>query len=53
LAKNGKIRVFHLIKGFGRGGAEMLLVDGPPRSDPSEFEYGFGYFVPWKNAVVP
>jgi glycosyltransferase involved in cell wall biosynthesis len=50
---DGKLRIFHLIKSLGRGGAEMLLVDGPPRSDPSRYEYGFGYFLPWKNAVVP
>lgn len=31
----------------------MLLVDGPPLSDPSRFEYRFGYFLPWKNALVP
>lgn len=50
---NGRFRVFHLIKSLGRGGAEMLLVDGPPHSDPNRFEYRFGYFLPWKNAVVP
>jgi L-malate glycosyltransferase len=50
---NGRVRVFHLIKSLGRGGAEMLLVDGPPHSDPNRFEYRFGYFLPWKNAVVP
>jgi L-malate glycosyltransferase len=48
-----KLRVFHLIKSLGRGGAEMLLVDGPRLSDPDSFEYGFGYFLPWKDAVVP
>lgn len=47
------LRVFHLIKGFGRGGAERLLADGPARSDPAEFRYAFGYFVPWKDALVP
>lgn len=46
------IRVFHLIKGLGRGGAEMLLADGPLRSAPTEFQYAFGYFVPWKNALA-
>jgi glycosyltransferase involved in cell wall biosynthesis len=49
----GRLRVFHLIKSLGRGGAEMLLVDGPPLSDPNRFEYRFGYFLPWKNALVP
>lgn len=30
----------------------MLLADGPARSDPTEFQYAFGYFVPWKNALA-
>jgi L-malate glycosyltransferase len=47
------MRVFHLIKSLGRGGAEMLLVDGPRTSDPARFSYSFGYFLPHKNAVVP
>lgn len=47
------IRVFHLIKSLGRGGAEMLLTDGPGASDPARFEYGFGYFLPHKRALVP
>lgn len=46
------IRVFHLIKSLGRGGAEMLLTDGPESSDPAQFAYGFGYFLPHKNALV-
>jgi L-malate glycosyltransferase len=46
------MRVFHLIKGLGRGGAEMLLTDGPRISDPARFTYAFGYFVPYKNALV-
>jgi len=47
------LRIFHLIKGLGRGGAEMLLTDGPSCSDPSQFQYGFGYFLPHKHALVP
>jgi len=47
------LRVFQLIKSLGRGGAEMLLADGPRSSDPAEFDYGFGYFLPHKNALVP
>lgn len=47
------LRVFHLIKSLGRGGAEMLLTDGPRLSDPAEFQYGFGYFLPHKDALVP
>jgi glycosyltransferase involved in cell wall biosynthesis len=46
------LRIFHLIKSLGRGGAEMLLTDGPRASDPERFQYGFGYFLPHKNALV-
>jgi len=44
-------RVFHLIKGLGRGGAEKLLIDGLKCRD-QEFTYGYGYFLPWKDALV-
>ncbi|HKY37045.1 MAG TPA: glycosyltransferase [Polyangiaceae bacterium] len=47
------LRVFHLIKSLGRGGAEMLLADGPRLSDPARIVYGFGYFLPHKDALVP
>jgi L-malate glycosyltransferase len=47
------LRVFHLIKSLGRGGAEMLLTDGPESSNPEQFSYGFGYFLPHKRALVP
>ena len=45
-------RIFHLIKGLGRGGAETLLQEGMNYADRSRFYYGFGYFLPWKNALV-
>ncbi len=44
-------RVFHLIKGLGRGGAEMLLPAGL-RVGGGGFEYAYGYFLPWKDALV-
>jgi hypothetical protein len=47
-----KYRVFHLIKGLGRGGAERLLSEGLGCADLSRFVYGFGYFLPWKDALV-
>ncbi|MCI0416746.1 glycosyltransferase [bacterium] len=47
------IRVFHLIKGFGRGGAETLLEQSLRYVHGNRFHYGFGYFLPWKNALVP
>ena len=46
-------RVFHLIKSLGRGGAEVLLAEGLTVADRDRFTYGYGYFLPWKDAVVP
>ncbi len=45
-------RVFHLIKSLGRGGAEMLLPEGLRHADRDAFTYAYGYFVPWKSAMV-
>jgi glycosyltransferase involved in cell wall biosynthesis len=45
-------RIFHLIKGLGRGGAEKLLSEGIRYQDTARFEYGYGYFLDWKNALV-
>ncbi|MBA2244152.1 MAG: glycosyltransferase [Gemmatimonadetes bacterium] len=50
---NKPIRVFHLIKGLGRGGAEMLLPSTLRQSNLERFTYGYGYFLPWKDAAVP
>ncbi len=46
-------RVFHLIKSLGRGGAEVLLAEGLAVADRERFAYGYGYFLPWKDTVVP
>lgn len=48
-----RVRVFHLIKGLGRGGAERLLVETLDLQDRQRFSFGYGYFLPWKNALVP
>lgn len=48
-----KLRIFHLIKSLGRGGAEVLLAEGLKHADRDRFTYGYGYFLPWKDAVVP
>ncbi|HEU5209578.1 MAG TPA: glycosyltransferase [Longimicrobiales bacterium] len=45
-------RVFHLIKGLGRGGAEMLLAEGLRFADRDRFHYEYGYFLPHKDALV-
>lgn len=46
-------RIFHLIKGLGRGGAEVLLAEGLRVAARDRFEYGYGYLLPWKAALVP
>jgi glycosyltransferase involved in cell wall biosynthesis len=45
------IRVCHLIKGLGRGGAESLLPLLARHRGPG-VEYSVGYFVPRKDALV-
>jgi L-malate glycosyltransferase len=46
------ISVCHLIKGLGRGGAEMLLPEGLRFADRERFVYRYAYFLPGKNALV-
>jgi len=46
------VRVFHLIKGLGRGGAETLLVETLRSSDPRRFEFGYGFFLRTKDALA-
>lgn len=45
------LRVFHLIKGLGRGGAEGLLLGCGDRGAGGTVSYGVGYFLPWKDAL--
>ena len=47
-----RLRVFQLIKSLGRGGAETLLLENLRFGDRQRFEYEYGYFLPWKNALV-
>ena len=47
------IKVLHLIKSLGRGGAEMLLPEGLRFADRERFDFSYAYFLPWKDAVVP
>lgn len=46
------LRIFHLIKSLGRGGAEMLLPETLRHADRERFEFDYGYFLPWKDAMV-
>jgi L-malate glycosyltransferase len=47
-----KIRVLHIIKSLGRGGAEMLLPETLRLHDTSKFEFHYIYFLPWKDQMV-
>lgn len=47
-----KIKVLHLIKSLGRGGAEMLLPETLRLHDQNKFEFHYIYFLPWKDAMV-
>jgi glycosyltransferase involved in cell wall biosynthesis len=48
----GRIKVLHLIKSLGRGGAETLLPETISQHDADAFEFVVGYFLPWKNQMV-
>lgn len=47
-----KIKVLHIIKSLGRGGAEMLLPETLKKHDQDVFEFHYIYFLPWKNQMV-
>ena len=46
------IRVLHLIKGLGPGGAEKLLCLVADARDRSGFAYEAAYLLPWKDALA-
>lgn len=47
-----KIKVLHIIKSLGRGGAEMLLPETLKLHDKEKFEFHYFYFLPWKDQMV-
>jgi len=47
-----KIKVLHIIKSLGRGGAEMLLPETLKAHHQDQFEFHYIYFLPWKNQLV-
>lgn len=49
---NPKVKVLHIIKSLGRGGAEMLLPETLRLHDKVGFEFHYAYFLPWKNQMV-
>lgn len=46
------MRVFHLVKGLGRGGAETLLARTASTQPLTARRNAYGYFLPWKDALV-
>ncbi len=47
-----QIKILHIIKSLGRGGAEMLLPETLQLHDQEEFEFHYIYFLPWKDQMV-
>ncbi len=47
-----RIRVLHIIKSLGRGGAETLLPETIKLHNHSDFEFHCIYFLPWKDQMV-
>jgi len=47
-----KIKVLHIIKSLGRGGAEMLLPETIALHNPDQFDFSVAYFLPWKDQLV-
>jgi L-malate glycosyltransferase len=58
LNKNGgtmnhdSVRILHIIKSLGRGGAEMLLPETLSKHDKEKYEFHYIYFIPWKYQMV-
>ncbi len=46
------MKVLHIVKSLGRGGAEMLLQETLKEHDKSKFEFHYIYFLPWKDQMV-
>ena len=46
------MKILHLIKSLGRGGAEMLLQETLKQHDQNKFEFHYIYFLPWKDQMV-
>ena len=49
---SSRIKILHIIKSLGRGGAEMLLPETLSLHDKNKFEFHYIYFLPWKNQMV-
>lgn len=47
-----KIKILHIIKSLGRGGAETLLPETLRIHNKDKFEFHYIYFLPWKDQMV-
>jgi L-malate glycosyltransferase len=47
-----RLRVLHVVKGLGPGGAERLLCAVAAERNRDAFAYDVAYVLPWKNHVV-
>lgn len=47
-----KIKILHIIKSLGRGGAEILLPESLHLHDKSRYDFHYIYFLPWKDQMV-
>ncbi|MGY5851067.1 glycosyltransferase [Salegentibacter sp. F14] len=47
-----KIKVLHIIKSLGRGGAEMLLPETLKLHNKEDLDFHYIYFLPWKDQMV-
>lgn len=47
-----KIKILHIIKSLGRGGAETLLPETLRLHNSDKFEFHYIYFLPWKDQMV-
>lgn len=49
----GPVRVLHVVKGLGPGGAERLLVSVAGAADPAAVHHEVAYVLDWKQHLVP
>jgi len=50
---NRPVRILHVVKGLGPGGAERLLSAAAAERDRERFDYEVVYVLPWKDHLVP
>src|SRR5690606_28751889 len=47
-----RLKILHVIKSLGRGGAETLLPETLKLHNMSQFSFHYVYFLPWKDQMV-